>query len=87
MKYEYLYIYRDNNTVVQLYRSHENENIFILDDGCDYPLTVDFSSEDNAQALYDLNDGKKKTYATAKDRDGYMFEVTIYTSADAAFGL
>lgn len=87
MKYKYLYIYQDNNTVIQLYRSHENENIFILDDGCDYPLILDFSSNDNKQALDDLNNGKKKTYALAKDRDGYMFEMVIYTSANAAFGL
>ena len=87
MKYKYLYIYQDNNTVIQLYRSHENENIFILDDGCDYPLILDFSSNDNKQALDDLNNGKKKTYALAKDRDGYVFEMVIYTSANAAFGL
>lgn len=80
MEYEYLYVYRDENTVVQLYR--KDENIYVLCDGWEL-IDFDLSEERNAEARKGLKEGRKKVYMY--DKEDYQYDV--YTSANAAFGL
>lgn len=80
MNYEYLYIYREENTVIQLYR--ESENVFVFSDGVEY-IELDLSDERNKEARECLKNGHSN--ALIFDTDGYEYEV--YTSANAAFGV
>ena len=80
MEYEYLYVYRDENTVIQLYR--KSKNIYVLSNGWE---TIDFNlfEERNVEARQGLKEGRKKVYMYDKEGDEYE----VYTSANAAFGL
>ena len=80
MEYEYLYVYRDENTVIQLYR--KSKNIYVLCDGWEL-VDFDLSEERNAEARQGLKEGRKKVYMY--DKEGCQYDV--YTSANAAFGL
>ena len=81
MKYEYLYIYRESNTVVQLYYD-ETLCEYILDDGewCD---RLDLSDEENKEVLESLDKGYKCVWATFKSGDTWE----VYADPAKAFGL
>ena len=80
MQYEYLYIYRQSNTVIQLYR--ESEDVFILSDGEWYD-ELDLSDEENKRNLEDFQNGAR--YVWLKFKSGDFWEV--YTNPATAFGL
>lgn len=80
MDYEYLYIYRDENTVIQLWK--KSEYVYVLSNGWEN-INFDLSEKRNAQALKGLKEGRKKVWVSAEDD----YEYEVYTSANAAFGL
>lgn len=77
---EYLYIYRESNTVIQLYR--ESENTFTLSDG-EWIDKLNLSDERNKYVLENLKEGIKCTWAVFESGDEWQ----VYATPAAAFGV
>ena len=79
---EYLYIYRESNTVIQIHLN-ENKTAYILDDG-EWEDKADLdSNEFNNQEIERLMNGARYVEFDSEKGDFW----TVYISADAAFGL
>lgn len=68
---KYLYVYRDINTVIQLYR--DKDKIYIMDDGL-WKDKVDFSLTENESCLNGINDPNWRCHS-AKFESGDYWDI------------